>query len=81
MRAGNTVPGVLHAGKTGYIYVNDRNDCKLIRFSEPMVSQKDRWTLPSPTPALDPKAARMFPGANGGGVGHLLFKVDRIGET
>jgi len=31
-----------------------------------MVSQKDRWTLPSPTPALDPKAARMFPGANGG---------------
>jgi len=64
--SGNTVPGVLHAGKTGYIYVNDRKDCKLIRFSEPMVSQKDRWTLPSPTPALDPKAARMFPGANGG---------------
>jgi alcohol dehydrogenase (cytochrome c) len=64
--SGKTVPGVLHAGKTGYIYVNDRKDCSLIRFSEPMVSQKDRWTLPSPTPALDPKAARMFPGANGG---------------
>jgi alcohol dehydrogenase (cytochrome c) len=63
---GNTVPGVLHAGKTGYVYVNDRKDCSLIRFSDPMVSQKDRWTSPSATPALDPKAARMFPGANGG---------------
>jgi alcohol dehydrogenase (cytochrome c) len=65
-RDGNTIPGVLHAGKTGYIYVHDRKDCKLIRFSEPMVSQKDRWVLPSPTQPLDPKAARMFPGANGG---------------
>ncbi|MGD0147182.1 MAG: PQQ-binding-like beta-propeller repeat protein [Xanthobacteraceae bacterium] len=65
-KSGNTVPGVLHAGKTGYVYVNDRKDCSLIRFSDPMVSQKDRWTLPSATPALDPKAARMFPGANGG---------------
>jgi len=42
------------------------NDPFLIRFSDPMVSQKDRWTSPSATPALDPKAARMFPGANGG---------------
>jgi alcohol dehydrogenase (cytochrome c) len=65
-KSGKTIPGVLHAGKTGYIYVNDRKDCGLIRFSEPMVSQKDRWVLPSATPALDPKAARMFPGANGG---------------
>jgi alcohol dehydrogenase (cytochrome c) len=65
-KSGKTIPGVLHAGKTGYIYVHDRKDCSLIRFSEPMVSQKDRWTSPSATPALDPKAARMFPGANGG---------------
>ncbi len=65
-KSGKTVPGVLHAGKTGYIYVHDRKDCSLIRFSEPMVSQKDRWVLPSATPALDPKASRMFPGANGG---------------
>ena len=64
--SGKTVPGVMHAGKTGYVYVHDRKDCKLIRFSEPMVSQKDRWTLPTPTKPLDPKAARMFPGANGG---------------
>ena len=63
---GKSVPGVLHAGKTGYIYVHDRKDCSLIRFSEPMVSQKDRWVLPSPTKPLDSNAARMFPGANGG---------------
>jgi alcohol dehydrogenase (cytochrome c) len=65
-KSGKSVPAVLHAGKTGYIYVNDRKDCSLIRFSEPMVSQKDRWTLPTPTKPLDPNAARMFPGANGG---------------
>jgi alcohol dehydrogenase (cytochrome c) len=63
---GKTIPAVIHAGKTGYVYVHDRKDCSLIRFSEPMVAQTDRWTLPSPTPALDPKAAKMFPGANGG---------------
>jgi len=63
---GKAIPGVLHAGKTGYIYVHDRKDCSLIRYSEPMVSQKDRWTLPTATKPLDPNAARMFPGANGG---------------
>ena len=62
--SGKTVPGVLHAGKTGYVYVHDRKDCKLIRFSEPMVSQKDRWVLPTAT--TPEKGARMFPGANGG---------------
>jgi PQQ-dependent dehydrogenase (methanol/ethanol family) len=62
--SGNTIPGVLHAGKTGYIYVHDRKDCSLIRFSEPMVSQQDRWVLPTPT--TPDKGARMFPGANGG---------------
>ncbi len=65
-KSGKTVPGVLHAGKTGYVYVHDRKDCSLIRFSEPMVSQKDRWTLPTPTKPLDSNSARMFPGANGG---------------
>jgi alcohol dehydrogenase (cytochrome c) len=63
---GKTVPAVMHAGKTGYVYVHDRKDCSLIRFSEPMVSQKDRWTSPTPTKPLDPGSARMFPGANGG---------------
>jgi PQQ-dependent dehydrogenase (methanol/ethanol family) len=65
-KSGKMIPAVLHAGKTGYIYVHDRKDCSLIRFSEPMVSQKDRWVLPTPTAPLDPKSARMFPGANGG---------------
>jgi alcohol dehydrogenase (cytochrome c) len=65
-KSGKTIPAVMHAGKTGYIYVHDRKDCSLIRFSEPMVSQKDRWVLPTPTKPLDSASARMFPGANGG---------------
>jgi PQQ-dependent dehydrogenase (methanol/ethanol family) len=65
-KSGKMIPAVLHAGKTGYVYVHDRKDCGLIRFSEPMVSQEGRWTLPTETAVLDPKAARMFPGANGG---------------
>ena len=51
---GKTVPGVLHAGKTGNIYVHDRKDCSLIRFTDAMVSQKGMWTLPTATAALDP---------------------------
>src|SRR3984957_2908299 len=54
------VPGVIHAGKTGHIYVHARRDCSLIRFSEAMVPQENMWTLPTP------QVARMLPGANGG---------------
>ncbi len=61
---GKTIPGVLHAGKIGNIFVNDRKDCSLIRFSEPMVSQKDMWT--PPTAVAPDQGTRMFPGANGG---------------
>jgi len=57
---GNTVPAVIHGGKTGHVYVNDRKDCSLIRFSEPMVSQDGMYTLPTA------EGARMLPGANGG---------------
>jgi alcohol dehydrogenase (cytochrome c) len=57
---GKTVPGVIHAGKTGYVYVHKRDDCSLIRFSEPMVAQENMWTLPTK------EGARMLPGANGG---------------
>jgi alcohol dehydrogenase (cytochrome c) len=57
---GNTVPGLLHGGKTGHVYVHDRRDCSLIRFSDAMVPQEDMWTLPTP------EGARMLPGANGG---------------
>jgi alcohol dehydrogenase (cytochrome c) len=63
---GKPIDAVMHAGKTGYVYVHDRKDCSLIRFSDPMVSQKDRWVLPTPTKPLDSNSARMFPGANGG---------------
>jgi alcohol dehydrogenase (cytochrome c) len=57
---GKTIPGVIHAGKTGHIYVNDRKDCSLIRFSEAMVPQENMWVLPTK------EGARMLPGANGG---------------
>jgi hypothetical protein len=40
-------PGVLHAGKSGYVYVHKRDDCSLIRFSEAMVPQEGVWTLPT----------------------------------
>ena len=63
-KSGKMIPGVLHAGKTGNIYVHDRKDCSLIRFSEAMVDQTGMWTLPTAT--SPDKAARMFPGANGG---------------
>ena len=59
-KSGKTVPGVLHAGKTGHIYVHDRKDCSLIRFSEAMVPQENMWVLPTK------EGARMLPGANGG---------------
>jgi PQQ-dependent dehydrogenase (methanol/ethanol family) len=57
---GNTVPGVIHAGKTGNVYVHKRDDCSLIRFSEAMVDQTGMWSLPTP------EGTPMLPGANGG---------------
>src|ERR1700676_1535167 len=57
---GKVIPGVIHAGKTGHIYVHDRKDCSLIRFSEAMVPQENMWVLPTK------EGARMLPGANGG---------------
>src|ERR1700726_1855495 len=57
---GKIIPGVIHANKTGHIYVHDRNDCSLIRFSEAMVPQENMWVLPTK------EGARMLPGANGG---------------
>jgi alcohol dehydrogenase (cytochrome c) len=59
-KSGKPVKGLLHGGKTGYIYVHRADDCSLIRFSEPMVSQEGRWVLPTK------EGARMLPGANGG---------------
>ena len=57
---GKMIPGVIHGGKTGHVYIHDRKDGRLIRFSEAMVPQENMWTLPTAT------GARMLPGANGG---------------
>jgi alcohol dehydrogenase (cytochrome c) len=57
---GEMVPGILHGGKTGHVYVHNRDDCSLIRFSEAMVPQEDMWALPTKD------GQRMLPGANGG---------------
>ncbi len=59
-KAGKTIPGVIHGGKTGHVYVHDRKDCSLIRFSEAMIPQENMWVLPTAD------GARMLPGANGG---------------
>ncbi len=57
---GRMVPAVIHGGKTGHVYVNDRRTGKLIRFSNAMIPQENMWTLPTSA------GARMLPGANGG---------------
>ena len=57
---GNVVPAVIHGNKSGHVYVNNRKDCSLIRFSDAMVAQEGMWTLPTA------EGARMLPGANGG---------------
>ena len=44
---GKPIKGVLHAGKTGHVYVHDAKDCSLIRFSEAMVPQENMWVLPT----------------------------------
>ena len=59
-KKGRTVPGILHGGKTGHVYVHNRRDCSLIRFSEAMVQQENMWVLPIK------EGQRMLPGANGG---------------
>jgi PQQ-dependent dehydrogenase (methanol/ethanol family) len=59
-KAGKMIPAVIHGGKTGHVYVHDRRDCSLVRFSEAMIPQENMWTLPTA------EGARMLPGANGG---------------
>jgi PQQ-dependent dehydrogenase (methanol/ethanol family) len=59
-KSGKMVPVAIHAGKTGHVYVHNRNDLSLIRFSEAMVPQENMWVLPTAS------GARMLPGANGG---------------
>jgi alcohol dehydrogenase (cytochrome c) len=59
-QSGKNVDVVIHGGKTGHVYVHERNTGKLIRFSEAMIPQENMWVLPTKD------GARMLPGANGG---------------
>jgi PQQ-dependent dehydrogenase (methanol/ethanol family) len=72
---GNVVPGVIHGGKTGNVYVHKRDDCSLIRFSEAMVDQTGMWTLPTA------KGAPMLPGANGGVEWSVMAVNPELGLT
>jgi alcohol dehydrogenase (cytochrome c) len=72
---GNTIPGVIHGGKTGNVYVHKRDDCSLIRFSDAMVDQTGMWTLPTP------EGARMLPGANGGVEWSVMAVNPELGLT
>jgi len=51
---------VIHAGKTGWVYVLDASSGKLIRKSQNFVPQENMFALPTE------KGSRMLPGANGG---------------
>ena len=59
-KSGKMVPVAIHGGKTGHVYMHNRNDLSLIRFSEAMIPQENMWVLPTAD------GARMLPGANGG---------------
>jgi alcohol dehydrogenase (cytochrome c) len=59
-KSGKMVDVAIHGGKTGHIYVHERETGKLIRFSEAMIPQENMWVLPTKA------GARMLPGANGG---------------
>jgi PQQ-dependent dehydrogenase (methanol/ethanol family) len=58
--SGKMVDVAMHGGKTGHVYVHERNTGKLVRFSEAMIPQENMWVLPTK------EGARMLPGANGG---------------
>jgi PQQ-dependent dehydrogenase (methanol/ethanol family) len=51
---------VIHAGKTGWVYVLDAATGKLVRKSQNFVPQENMFALPTP------EGTRMLPGANGG---------------
>ncbi|MEX2167277.1 MAG: PQQ-binding-like beta-propeller repeat protein [Methyloceanibacter sp.] len=72
---GKTVPGVIHAGKTGNVYVHNRDDCSLIRFSEAMVDQTGMWSLPTA------EGTPMLPGANGGVEWSVMAVNPELGLT
>jgi PQQ-dependent dehydrogenase (methanol/ethanol family) len=72
---GKSVPAVIHGGKTGNVYVHNREDCSLIRFSDAMVDQTGMWSLPTP------KGTPMLPGANGGVEWSVMAVNPELGMT
>ncbi len=69
--SGKMVDVVIHGGKTGHIYIHERNTGKLIRFSEAMVPQEkhvgaadQRWrahVCPAPTAVWNGRRWRSIP--------------------
>jgi len=59
-KSGQTVKAVGQAGKTGWVYVLDRETGKPIRRSEPFVEQKNMFTRATRA------GVRVMPGGNGG---------------
>jgi PQQ-dependent dehydrogenase (methanol/ethanol family) len=57
---GDMVPGVIHGGKTGWVYVHDAETGELLRRSEAMIPHENLFTPPTE------EGIRMLPGANGG---------------
>jgi PQQ-dependent dehydrogenase (methanol/ethanol family) len=58
-KTGRQIPGVLHAGKSGYLYVHDAKDCSLIRTTG-LVEAKNERALPTKEGVI------IRPGLNGG---------------
>lgn len=58
--SGATRPAVAHAGKTGWVYIVDRETGKPIRRTDAFVPQANMFALPTAA------GTRMLPGANGG---------------
>jgi PQQ-dependent dehydrogenase (methanol/ethanol family) len=57
---GAMVPAVAHAGKTGWVYILDRRNGKLLRRSEPFVPHENTFPAPSA------EGVRTAPGTRGG---------------
>jgi PQQ-dependent dehydrogenase (methanol/ethanol family) len=71
MLAGKKV--VVHAGKTGWLYVVDAATGKLVRKSENFVPQENMFALPTA------EGTRMLPGANGGSEWSPISISPRLG--
>ena len=65
------VPAVIHGGKTGWVYIHDRETGELIRRSEAMIPHENLFTPPTE------EGIRMLPGANGGASGRRVRSTRR----